>query len=66
MLLHTAVRRDQTSVFKTLNGYGGDIDRYILLKLKEGNRTRGQGKKTDRLIIRKYSFFQLIITDWNK
>ena len=53
-------------MFKIVNGYE-DIGRN---KLKEGSRTRGRkaalGKEQCRLDIRKYSFSQKVINEWNK
>jgi len=63
------LRGDQIEVFKILNGYE-DIDRNILFKLKEGSRTRGHNaalvKEQCRLDMRKFSFSQRVINDWNK
>ena len=55
--------------FKILNGYE-NIDRNILFSVKEGRRTRGHGvtlaKKQCRLGIRKYSFSQRTVNEWNR
>ena len=56
-------------MFKIVNGYE-NVDRNMFLKLKEGNRTRGQKaalvKEQCRLDMRKYSFSQSVINEWNK
>ena len=57
-------------VFKIVNGYE-DIDRNIFFfKLKEGSRTRGHKaalfKEYCRLNMRKDSFSQRVINEWNK
>ena len=60
------LRGDQIEVFKILNGYE-NIDRNIFFSLKEDNRTRGHEVKDQcRLDIRKYSFSQRTISEWNK
>ena len=63
------LRGDQIEVFKILNGYE-NIDRNIFFTVKEGRRTRGHGvalaKKQCRLDIRKFSFSQRIVNEWNK
>ena len=55
--------------FKILNGYE-NIDRNIFFSLKKDNRTRGHevtlAKDQCRLDIRKYSFSQRTINEWNK
>ena len=52
-----------------MNGYE-DIDRNVFFKLKEGSRTRGHKaalvKEQCRLDMRKYSFSQRVINEWNK
>ena len=54
---------------KIVKGYE-DIDRNMFFKLKEGNRTRGHKaalvKEQCRLDMRKYSFSQRVINEWNK
>ena len=54
---------------KILNGYE-NIDRNILFSVKEERRTRGHGvtlaKKQCRLDIRKFSFSQRTINEWNR
>ena len=56
-------------MFKIVNGYE-DVDRNISFKLKEGSRTRGHNaalvKEQCRLDMRKYSFSQKVINEWNK
>ena len=56
-------------MFKIVNGYE-DVDRNIFFKLKEGSRTRGHKaalvKEQCRLDMRKYSFSQRVINEWNK
>ena len=56
-------------VFKIVIGYE-DIDRNTFFKLKEGSRTRGHKaalvKEQCRLDMRKYSFSQRVIIEWNK
>ena len=63
------LRGDQIEVFKILNGYE-NIDRNILLSVKEERRTRGHGvtlaKKQCRLDIRKLSFSQRTVNVWNR
>ena len=56
-------------VFKIVIGYE-DIDRNTFFKLKEDSRTRGHKaalvKEHCRLDMRKYSFSQRVIIEWNK
>ena len=63
------LRGDQIEVFKILNGYE-NIDRNIFFTVKEERRTRGHGvtlaKKQCRLDIRKFSFSQRIVNEWNR
>ena len=63
------LRGDQIKVFKILNGYE-NIDRNIFFTVKEERRTRGHGvtlaKKQCRLDIRKFSFSQRIVNEWNR
>ena len=63
------LRGDQIEVFKIVNGYE-DVDRNMFFKLKEGSRTRGHKaalvKEQCRLDMRKYSFSQRVINEWNK
>ena len=60
------LRGDQIEVFKILNGY----DRTIFFTAKVERRTRGHGdtlaKKQCRLDIRKLSFSQRIVNEWNR
>ena len=63
------LRGDQIEVFKIVNGYE-DVDRNMFFKLKEGSRTRGHKtalvKEQCSLDMRKYSFSQRVINEWNK
>ena len=63
------LRGDQIEVFKIVNGYE-DVDRNMFFKLKQGSRTRGHKaelvKEQCRLDMRKYSFLQRVINEWNK
>ena len=63
------LRGDQIKVFKILNGYE-NIDRNIFFTVKEDRTTRGHGvtlaKKQCRLDIRKFSFTQRIVNEWNR
>ena len=63
------LRGDQIEVFKIVNGYEV-VDRNMFFKLKEGSRTRGHKaalvKDQCRLDMRKYSFSQRVINEWNK
>ena len=63
------LRGDQIEVLKIGNGYE-DVDRNMFFKLKEGSRTRGHKaalvKEQCRLDMRKYSFSQRVINEWNK
>ena len=56
-------------MFKIVNGYE-DVDRNMFFKLKEGSTTRGHKaalvKEQCRLDMRKYSFSQRVINEWNK
>ena len=65
----STLRGDQIEVFKIVNGYE-DVDRNMFFKLKEGSRTRGHKaalvKEQCRLDVRKYSFSQSVINEWNK
>ena len=60
---------DQIEVFKIVNGYE-NIDRNIFFTVKEERRTRGHGvtlaKKQCRLDIRKFSFSQRTVNEWNR
>ena len=61
------LRGDQIEVFKILNGYE-NINKYFFTVKEE--RTRGHGvtlaKKQCRLDIRKFSFSQRTINEWNR
>ena len=63
------LRGDQIEVFKILNGYE-NIDRNMFFSLKKDIRTRGHEvklvKDQCRLDIRKHSFSQRTINEWNK
>ena len=63
------LRGDQIEVFKILNGYE-NIDRNMFFSLKKDSRTRGHEvklvKDQCRLDIRKHSFSQRTINEWNK
>ena len=63
------LRGDQIEVFKILNGYE-NIDRNIFFTVNEERRTRGHGvtlaKKQCRLDIRKFSFSQRTVNEWNR
>ena len=62
-------RGDQIEEFKIVNSYE-DVDRNMFFKLKGGSRTRGHKaalvKEQCRLDMRKYSFSQRVINEWNK
>ena len=63
------LRGDQIEVFKILNGYE-NIYRNMFFSLKKDSRTRGHEvklvKDQCRLDIRKHSFSQRTINEWNK
>ena len=63
------LRGDQIEVFKIVNGYE-DVDRNMFFKLKEGSRARGHKsalvKVQCSLDMRKFSFLQRVINEWNK
>ena len=63
------LRGDQIEVFKILNGYE-NIDRNMFFSLKKDSRTRGHEVKLVkvqcRLDIRKHSFSQRTVNEWNK
>ena len=63
------LRGDQIEVFKILNGYE-NIDRNMFFSLKKDSRTRGHEvklvKDQCRLDIKKHSFSQRTINEWNK
>ena len=56
-------------MFKIVNGYT-DVDRNMFFKFNEGSRTRRHKaalvKEQCRLDMRKYSFSQRVINEWNK
>ena len=64
------LRGDQIEVFKIVNGYEDVDKKNMFFKLKEGSRTRGHKaalvKEQWRLDMRKYSFSQRVINEWNK
>ena len=63
------LRGDQIGVFKISNGHE-NIDPNICFKIKTGKRTRGHDltlvKGQNRLDVRKYSFSQRTVNEWNK
>ena len=63
------LRGDQIEVFKIVNGHE-DVDRKMFFKFKEGSKTRGHKaalvKEQCTLDMRKYSFSQRVINEWNK
>ena len=63
------LRGDQIEGFNIVNGYE-DVDRNMFFKLKEGSTTRGHKaalvKEQCRFDMRKYSFSQRVINEWNK
>ena len=67
--LETRRLRGDKKVFKILNGHV-NIDRNILFSLKKDSKTRGHKvtlvKDQCRLDIRKHSFLQRTINEWNK
>ena len=69
LLQRGLTRGDQVEMLKIVNGYE-DVDRNMFFKLKEGSRTRGHKaalvKEQCRLDMRKYSFSQRVINEWNK
>ena len=60
---------DQIEVLNILNGHE-NIDPNIFVKIKTGKRTRGHDFKLvkwqNRLDVRKYSFSQRTVNEWNK
>ena len=64
------LRGDQIEVFKISNGYENIDSIIFFLEIKEGKITTGHNytlvKKQSRLDVRKYSFSQRTINDWNK
>ena len=63
------LRGDQIYVFRILNGYE-NIDRNVFFSRKKDSRTRGHEvtlvKDRCKLDVRKYSFSQRTINEWNK
>ena len=63
------LRGDQIEIFKILNGYQ-NIDRNMFFSFKKDSRTRGHEvkfvKDQCKLDIRKYSFSQRTINEWDK
>jgi len=63
------LRGDQIEVFKILNGFE-NVDRNTFLSIKKDSRTRGHEvalvKNQCRLDVRKYSFSQRTINEWNR
>ncbi len=63
------MRGDQIEVFKILKGYE-NIDRNIFFSVKKDRRTRGHeltlAKEQSRLDIRKFSFSQRTVNEWNR
>ena len=63
------MRGDQIEVFKILNGHE-NIDPNIFVKIKTGKRINGHDltlvKGRSRLDVRKYSFSQRTVNEWNK
>ena len=68
-LVTTRLRGNQIELFKILNGYE-NIDRDFFISVKEERMTRGHGvilaKKQCRLDIRKFSFSQRTVNEWNR
>ena len=63
------LRGDQIEVFKIKNVYE-DVDRNMFFKLIEGSTTGGRQaalvREQCRLDMKKYSFSQRVINEWNK
>ena len=59
------LRGDHIEVFKILNGYE-NIDRNMFFSLKKASRQIKLVKDQCRLDIKKYSFSQRTINEWNK
>ena len=63
------LREDQIEMFKILNVYE-NIERNICFSVKEDRRTIGYGvtlaKEQCRLDIRKFSFSQRTVNEWNR
>ena len=65
----TTLETRRLNGYEILNGYE-NIDRNIFFTVKEERRTRGHGvtlaKKQCRLDIRKFSFSQRTVNEWNR
>ena len=61
-------RNDLIEVFKIIHGYEG-LDKETFFEMETNDRTRGHSlkihKKRSRLNIRKFTFSQRIVEDWN-
>ena len=68
-LQYRRLRADQIEVFRIINGIDC-CNKDFLFEIKQGTRTRGHHdklyKKTFRLDIRKFSFSQRVVDQWNK
>ena len=60
---------DQIEVFKIMHGYEG-LNKDMFFRIKNDSITRGHSlalvKSHSRLDIRKYTFSQRVVNDWNK
>ena len=63
------IRGDQIEVFKIMHGYEG-LNKDMFFRIKNDSITRGHSlalvKSYSRLDIRKYTFSQRVVNDWNK
>ena len=63
------IRGDQIEVFKIMHGYEG-LNKDMFFRIKNDSITRGHSlalvKSHSRLDIRKYTFSQRVVNDWNK
>ena len=63
------IRGDQIEVFKIMHGYEG-LNKGMFFRIKNDSITRGHSlalvKSHSRLDIRKYTFSQRVVNDWNK
>ena len=63
------IRGDQIEVFKIMHGYE-ELNKDMFFKIKNDSRTRGHSlalvKRHSRLDVRKYTFSQRVVNDWNK
>ena len=63
------IRGDQIEVLKIMHGYEG-LNKDMFIRIKNDSRTRGHNlalvKCHSRLDIRKYTFSQRVVNDWNK